>query len=250
MPDRAAIRGVTFDWWHTIAETPWPDWDDRMRVLRVERVQETLEREGLIVDRDELFRAYDRHTELLKERWRAHADMTPEEQVRALLEFAGLDGSDGRLFPPVAEAFGRALETSLPVLYPHLAQTVAALRKEGYRVGIVSNTGRTWGRYLRPIQDELGIGKYFDARVFSDEVRVRKPDRRIFERALDRLGLRPEEVVHVGDDVDADVAGAKALGMRAIWFNTGFWPGAHTNRADEEIHDHKELLEALERWRP
>ncbi len=250
MPEPAPVRGVTFDWWHTIAETPWPDWDDRMRVLRIERIREALEREGLIVERDDLFRAYDRHTELLKESWRRLVDLTPEEQVRAFLGFAGLDGGDERLTGPVSDAFGRALETSLPVLYPHLAQTVAALKRAGFRVGLVSNTGRTWGRYLRPIQDELGIGKYFDARVFSDEARVRKPDPRIFRRALDRLTLRPEEVVHVGDDVDADIAGAKGLGMRAVWFNTGFWPGARADGADAEIRDHKELLEVLDRWRP
>ena len=241
---------MTFDWWHTIAETPWPDWDERMRQLRIERVQEALEQEGLVVDRDALLKAYDAHTQLLVSKWRREEDMTPDEQTRALLELAGVERADERLWPAVQEAFGRALETSLPVLYPHLAQTVAELGEEGYRIGLVSNTGRTWGRYLRPIQDELGIGKHFDVRVFSDEARVRKPDPRIFQRALEGLRLRPEQVVHIGDDVDADVAGAKGLGMRAVWFNTGFWPEARTDRADAEIHDHKELPEVLERWRP
>ena len=242
------IEGVTFDWWHTIAETPWLDWDDRMKVLRIETIQKALEEQGVVVSREGLARAYERHTDLLVSSWKKLVDLAAEDQVKAFLGFAGVDGYGDGLLVPVQEAFGRALETALPVLYPHLAQTVARLRKEGYRTGIVSNTGRTWGRYLRPIQDELGIGKYFDARVFSDEVRVRKPDRRIFERALDRLHLKPEEVVHIGDDVDADVAGAKDMGMRAVWFNTGFWPEAKTDRADAEIHDHKELPEVLERW--
>ncbi len=244
------IEGATFDWWHTIAETPWPDWDDRMKVLRIETIQRALEGEGVVVSREDLARAYERHTELLVSSWRKHADLTAEEQVQAFLGLAGVDGYGDGLLVPVERAFGRALETSLPVLYPHLAQTLAHLRKAGYRIGLVSNTGRTWGRYLRPIQDELGVGKYFDARVFSDEVRARKPDRRIFERALERLHLEPEEVVHIGDDVEADVAGAKGMGMRAVWFNTGFWPEARTDRADAEIRDHKELPEVLARWRP
>lgn len=250
MRERSPIRGITFDWWHTIAETPWPDWDDRMRVYRVERIQEALEREGLVVEKGDLLRAYDSHTQLLASRWKRLEDLNPEEQVRAFLEFAGVDGQDERLRAPVEEAFGRALETSLPVLYPHLAQTIARLQDLGYRIGLVSNTGRTWGRYLRPIQDELGIGRYFDVRIFSDEVRVRKPDRRIFERALAGLRLQPEEVVHVGDDVQADIAGATGVGLRAVWFNTGFWPEATTDRADAEIHDHADLLAVLERWRP
>jgi len=244
------IEGVTFDWWHTIAETPWPDWDDRMKVLRIETIEGALEGEGVVVSREDLARAYERHTELLVSSWRKHVDLTAEEQVQAFLGFAGVDGYGDGLLVPVERAFGRALETSLPVLYPHLAQTLAHLRKAGYRIGLVSNTGRTWGRYLRPIQDELGVGKYFDVRVFSDEVRARKPDRRIFARALERLHLEPEEVVHIGDDVEADVAGAKGMGMRAVWFNTGFWPEATTDRADAEIRDHKELPGVLARWRP
>ncbi|HLE55263.1 MAG TPA: HAD-IA family hydrolase [Thermoplasmata archaeon] len=244
------IEGVTFDWWHTVAETPWPDWDDRMKVLRIETIQKALEGEGVVVSREDLARAYERHTELLVSSWRKLVDLTAEEQVQAFLGFAGVDGYGDGLLVPVERAFGRALETSLPVLYPHLAQTLAHLRKAGYRIGLVSNTGRTWGRYLRPIQDELGIGKYFDVRVFSDEIRARKPDRRIFDRALERLHLEPEEVVHIGDDVEADVAGAKGTGMRAVWFNTGFWPEARTDRADAEIRDHKELPEVLARWRP
>ena len=244
------IEGVTFDWWHTVAETPWPDWDDRMKVLRIETIQKALEGEGVVVSREDLARAYERHTELLVSSWRKLVDLTAEEQVQAFLGFAGVDGYGDGLLVPVERAFGRALETSLPVLYPHLAQTLAHLRKAGYRIGLVSNTGRTWGRYLRPIQDELGIGKYFDVRVFSDEIRARKPDRRIFDRALERLHLEPEEVVHIGDDVEADVAGAKGTGMRAVWFNTGFWPEATTDRADAEIRDHKELPGVLARWRP
>jgi putative hydrolase of the HAD superfamily len=244
------IEGVTFDWWHTIAETPWLDWDDRMRILRIEKIQAALEEQGVVVSKEDLDHAYQTHTELLLASWKMLVDLTAEEQVKAFLRFAGVDAYGDGLLAPVEEAFGRALETALPVLYPHLAQTVAQLHKDGYRIGIVSNTGRTWGRYLRPIQDELAIGRYFDVRVFSDEVRIRKPDRRIFDRALEGLHLRPEEVVHVGDDVDTDVAGAKALGMRAVWFNAGFWPEAKTDQADAEIRDHKELPAVLERWRP
>ncbi len=244
------IEGVTFDWWHTIAETPWPDWDERIKILRIETIQKALGDQGVVVTKEDLGRAYERHTELLVSNWGRRADLTAEEQVQAFLRFAGVDGYGDGLLLPVEEAFGRALETALPVLYPHLAQTLAQLRREGYRIGLVSNTGRTWGRYLRPIQDELGIGKYFDARVFSDETRTRKPDPRIFRRALERLHLRPEEVVHIGDDVDADVAGAKDLGMRAVWFNAGFWPEVRTDRADAEIRDHKEFPEVLARWRP
>ena len=252
------IKGVTFDWWHTVAETPWPDYDAHMRRIRVERILEAFSDRGLVVEPEVLYRAYDRHTELLIQKWKEHVDLSGEEQIRAFLEFAGLDAEDADLLDALAASFGDAIRTKLPILYPHISAVLATLKQRGYRVGLISNTGRTWGRFLRPIQDDLGIGRYFDDRVFSDEVGVRKPEAAIFEASLEHLGLRPEEVVHVGDDLQADVAGSKALGLRAVWFDVGHGsehavhdlsaPG--TVPPDAAIHDHRELLGALDRWRP
>jgi putative hydrolase of the HAD superfamily len=252
------IKGVTFDWWHTIAETPWPDYDAHMRKIRVERILEAFSDRGLVVQPETLYRAYDRHTELLIEKWKEHVDLSGEEQLRAFLEFADLDASDADLLDALAASFGDAIRSKLPILYPHIGATLAALQRGGYRIGLISNTGRTWGRFLRPIQDDLGIGKYFDDRVFSDEVGIRKPEPAIFEKALDHLDLRPEEVVHVGDDLVADVAGSKALGMRAVWFDVGHESehAVHDPSApevvppDATIHEHRELLAVLERWSP
>jgi len=252
------IKGVTFDWWHTIAETPWPDYDAHMRKIRVERIAVAFSDRGLVVEPEVLYRAYDRHTDLLLQKWKEHVDLSGEEQLRAFLELAGLDAADADLLDALAASFGDAIRSKLPFLYPHVSTVLAALKRQGYRVGLISNTGRTWGRFLRPIQDDLGIGKYFDDRVFSDEIGIRKPEARIFETALAHLGLRPEEVVHVGDDLEADVAGSKALGLRAVWFDAGHDsehavhdPSADgADEPDAAMHDHRELLEILERWRP
>ena len=252
------IRGVTFDWWHTIAETPWPDYDAHMRTIRVERIRDAFADRGLVVEPEMLYAAYDRHTDLLVRKWREHVDLSGEEQLHAFLEFAGLDARDDDLLDALAASFGDAIRTKLPILYPHIVATLAALKRAGYRVGLISNTGRTWGRFMRPIQDDLGVGKFFDDRVFSDEVGIRKPEPMIFETALGHLGMRPGEVVHVGDDLVADVAGSKAIGMRGVWFDVGHDSehAIHDPTApaavppDATIHEHRELLDVLDRWRP
>src|SRR6266581_7193478 len=251
------IRGVTFDWWHTIAETPRPDYDARMRTARVEQIASALSAHRPRIEAETLYRSYDRHTRLLEDHWHRNRDLPPDEQIDAFLEFAGLDPSDARLREPIAKAFGEAIRAEPPVLDPHIRETLERLRAAGYRIGLVSNTGRTWGRFLRPIQDDMGIGRYFDVPVFSDEVGVRKPNPRIFQVALDALGVRPEETVHIGDDVVADVDGAKRLGMRAVWFNDGMpaehavhsWSETTAARPDAEIHAHAELPQILEAWR-
>lgn len=62
-------------------------------------------------------------------------------------------------------------------------------------------------------------GLVFDAIVTSQDVRAYKPDPAPFARALAALSLRPDEVLHVGDSVDADLRGAYAMGIRTVWVN-------------------------------
>lgn len=65
--------------------------------------------------------------------------------------------------------------------------------------------------------DRIGLGHYFDARAVAHQVGVGKPDRRIFDHACEQAGVAPSRVLHVGDDLDLDVRGARAAGMHAAW---------------------------------
>jgi putative hydrolase of the HAD superfamily len=249
------IEGVTFDWWNTVALTTAVQ-DRRLRSLRVDRLLKRAP--SFPATRGDMLRAYDRQTAALQDAWRRNVDLSPEQQVETFLRLVGVDGAEASAAEAVSEAFGGALSEIPPALFPHIRETLETLKEAGLRVGMVSNTGRTWGRHLRPIQDRLGIGRFFDVRVFSDEVGVRKPDPAIFRAALTGLGLPPERVVHVGDDVDADVAGAKRIRMRAVWFDAGraghrpgygAWSDAATSQADAKIRDHVELPAILVGWR-
>ena len=65
----------------------------------------------------------------------------------------------------------------------------------------------------------LGMTHLVDALITSEDVGATKPDPRIYEVALQRLGARPEETVMVGDNWQADVLGALAVGIRPLWLN-------------------------------
>jgi putative hydrolase of the HAD superfamily len=89
---------------------------------------------------------------------------------------------------------------------------------------------------------------YIDPLVVSGDIGHQKPDPRIFQHALGLVGVAPHEAVFVGDRLDVDVAGAKAAGMRAIWFN--HWGGelpAHGPTPDDIIHQFDELLPLLQK---
>ncbi|WP_321417554.1 HAD family hydrolase [uncultured Methanomethylovorans sp.] len=62
----------------------------------------------------------------------------------------------------------------------------------------------------------LGMYKYFDHVIFSSDVRYKKPDHRIFKIALDRLNLKPGEVLSIGDTVENDIVAPREMGMEAM----------------------------------
>jgi putative hydrolase of the HAD superfamily len=98
---------------------------------------------------------------------------------------------------------------------PQVLATLRQLRKDGHRLGLVSNVSLL-PNLMRADLDRLEIGPLLDASVFSSEVGVRKPDPRIFQEALTRIGAEPDETVFVGDRLYDDVSGAQAVGMRAV----------------------------------
>jgi FMN phosphatase YigB (HAD superfamily) len=76
----------------------------------------------------------------------------------------------------------------------------------------------------------IGLADYFEASLSAREAGMLKPDPRIFDILLQRSGLRAAEVVHVGDDPEADVEGARGAGVQPVWLNRDGlpWPCATT----------------------
>ena len=98
----------------------------------------------------------------------------------------------------------RALHVDLP----------AAVSRLPVPVGLTSNTGMLPGDLMRKL---LGAGAFGGlARVFPHELGVAKPHPRMFAEACATLGVPAARVLHVGDNPDADVAGARAAGLAAI----------------------------------
>ena len=98
----------------------------------------------------------------------------------------------------------------------------------------------------REILRVLDIEQRFGAVAISGEVGVAKPDARIFRFALDVLAAEPENVWHVGDDLNTDVAGAKAASLTAVWLNRGGDPWKEgAPKPDYEIRSLRDLAALL-----
>lgn len=95
--------------------------------------------------------------------------------------------------------------------------TLEKLEADGYRMGLISNAGDD--EDVQQLARRFGIAKYFDFILTSAACSYRKPHPRIFELALSNWYFLPSEAVMVGDNLDADVRGAKSAGLYAIWLS-------------------------------
>jgi FMN hydrolase / 5-amino-6-(5-phospho-D-ribitylamino)uracil phosphatase len=96
--------------------------------------------------------------------------------------------------------------------------------------------------------DRIGIREHFAHHVSARDTGTPKPDARIFLAAAERLGVAPAEVLHVGDDPELDVVGARDAGMRTAWINRAGhpWPGALGAAPDLDLRDMSALADWLD----
>lgn len=123
------------------------------------------------------------------------AHFTPEQRAEALLR------REQRMCAALSEVPEMAVEV------------LKELQKRRIKIGLISNCDRIdikfWG--------QSKLAKFFDDAVFSCEVGLLKPDKRIYRLAVKRLGLRPSECVFVGDGGSDELTGAKAVGMKTVF---------------------------------
>lgn len=110
--------------------------------------------------------------------------------------------------------FTRDLEVELKstTLFPESIWSLERLKGLGYLTGLISNLATPYKKTFF----SLGLDKLIDHCVFSCDVGYIKPDRRIYEIMSRKTGAAFSEMLMVGDSLDCDVVGPKAIGMRAI----------------------------------
>lgn len=118
-------------------------------------------------------------------------------------------------------------------------EVLDALRAGGVPVGLITNGP---AEFQRAKLAEVGIDDSFDLVVASGDIGVLKPEREIFQRALDELDVDAARAVHVGDNFEADVIGAVDAGIRAVWINRDAAPAP---RADVPHLDSRSLRDVL-----
>ena len=210
------IKVITFDFYNTLVKF-WPPLEDIQTAACFAK--------GLTVSRDSIRRGYAKADILFN---RANEEQplslrSPKQRLeffseyeQLILETAGVPVSQGlareiwRLAIAVPKQF-TPFEDTLPAL--------EALRSRGYRLGVITNLRADLG----PLVRQAGLEHCLEFCVNSTMVGSEKPHPPIFEEALRRAAVAPAEVLHIGDQVRSDVAGARSMGMSAALLDRGGW---------------------------
>lgn len=120
-------------------------------------------------------------------------------------------------------------------VYPDVMETLNQLEAKGVKTGVVTNALK---RDYEQILAKLNLTNHFDVVVGVDTCNKGKPDREIFLYAVDKLGVRPEEAVFVGDSVKHDYEGSGKAGLRPLLID-------REGKAPEGVQTIKNLTELL-----
>lgn len=231
-------QALTFDLWNTLLDP-----GVSLKNIRIEQLGLYLSQRGFLRPYDRIADQYKLAAEYFGRTWQnEHRNVEIRELVRMILK--GLDVPENpSAILDLTSQFEEAILINPPGLLDNATAVLQALSRHG-RLGLVCDTGLTPGRILRKVLDQHGILKYFTCTIFSDEVGVTKPEPIGFQRALDQLQVGAGSAAHVGDLLETDIAGAKAVGMDAIWVNrdgTQVDPRKTEHLPDWQIKDLNEL---------
>jgi putative hydrolase of the HAD superfamily len=195
----------------------------------------------------------DLYFQILKEQQQASSEEHPEFDAvgiwRSIIEghltdfTRTLPGEKLEQMPLFLAEMSRGIARCRLRLYPHVREVLDVLR-ERYPLAVVTDAQSA---YARGELHKVGLLDYFDPIIVSGDHGYRKPDRRLFQFALDGMGVAAEDTLYVGNDMHRDIFGAREIGMKTVMFDSDQGTKAHLDCVpDHTITDFRDLLKLLD----
>lgn len=120
-------------------------------------------------------------------------------------------------------------------LNPGFPEFIREVRKR-YKLAIISNDSSRWSKYIR---EKFELNQYFDVISISGDLKMQKPDERIFRLTIEQLGVSAEDCLYV-DDREGNLAAAAKVGMKTVLMN-----GGDRSYAGMGVKNFEELMEKV-----
>jgi putative hydrolase of the HAD superfamily len=239
------VRAVAFDVNGTLIRILADD--DEERIFRA--AVHFLTYQGIDLHRHELRDVY---FQLMKEQLRASPEKYPEFDAagiwRSIIEGHGTDFTRtlpaGKLqqMPLFLAEMTRGISRRQLGLYPYVREVLDVLR-EHHPLAIVTDAQSS---SARGELHKVGLLGYFDPIIVSGDHGYRKPDGRLFQYALDGMGVAAGNALYVGNDMHRDIYGAREAGLTTVMFDSDQGTKAYQDCApDHTITDFRDLLQIL-----
>jgi len=240
------IRALLFDVNGTLIDIETDEWMEEA----YRAIAHYLTYQGISLHRGEV---RDLYFQVMKEQFAASKEIYPEFDVvavwreilsRSASEYTRSLGPEKLLRMPLFLAeMQRGISRKRLLAFPQTQEILAQL-KTRYRLAVVSDAQSAYGL---PELRAVGLADYFAPIVISGDYGYRKPDARLFQAALTKLQVRPEEAIYVGNDRFRDIQGARQVGMKTILFCSNGNPGGSPEtEPDYIIYRYDELPRAIE----
>lgn len=206
------VEAVFFDWFNTLAD---------FKPSRQEMYQQTFHKFGIALSTKDVVRGIlkaDQYYFKENARSRMH-NRSPQKQMevylcypRAILDEAGVECSPELIWKVLNIVLDQFKKASTFVLFDDVLPVFTALKQRKLILGLLTNATKDAISHF----SYLGLEPHLDLVVTPEEVGASKPEPAIFQAALDRAGVTATEAVHVGDQYDLDIVGARQVGISPI----------------------------------
>jgi len=210
------LKVVSLDLWDTIIEDDL-NLEEKRGEIRINKLYEYLT--PLNISKDKIKEAYEKMSEwLFSTQKKSEKSINVSKQIYYIFK-------QFQMVPngPILEDIKMNYETAIfevpPKLIDNVEPFLEKLKKLNLKLCILSDAGRTPGWALKEILNRYKLLDYFDKVFFSDEIGFVKPNKNSFNRIIKEFNVEKEEVVHIGDNLEKDVLGAKNFGINYIYFS-------------------------------
>lgn len=216
--NKIPIKVITLDFWNTMYSSHHVDKTviDKRKERKLSLYKNLASRYNKQLTDNEIEEAVLLEQEISYDIWKHEQRTMPlSERIGISLDKLGLSLT-GKDFEELCNIYENFIFEHPPTVAPNLHEIVKTLSDRGFKLGVISDTGYILGRSIRHFLQKADLLKYFSTFSFSDETGVAKPHPESYIHILRNIdGVKPEEVLHIGDLEPTDVKGALNMNMFA-----------------------------------
>lgn len=228
------ISAVSFDLWDTLIK----DTNNMMKKrsqYRINKIENLLSEINSKVSKTIIKNSLNYVREKCTEDHNNEFDISFHDRVNQLINHI----SEEKVIAPTKnlnKLIGQIIDDAFLAYSPYLVEgakkTIEKINQKGYLMCLISNTGFTSPNTYNIFLERIGISKYIKIILLSNELQTAKPSKKIYDIAIRKLGVPKKEIIHIGDNYQADVIGSKNCGLKPLWLNDD---DNLTNKENEKI---------------